>query len=390
MIDPASAAAPGDVLLSGQDPTGARVVSVVAAMRYLVARNGACSDAGPPIVATELTYYDDDAAQGRLQPRVLRRDIDAYAWRGFTDIVVQGTARSERARSALLVTLECASVQLALAVRVSGDRWIERGPGGLRFSEPQPFTAMPMRFDRAYGGFDRLAEARHGNPKLREFMTTQFGPESAQRSSRFAYPRNPAGKGYVIDADSAVGTPLPNLEFPNDALTPERLLAPVDAWARRPYPAAFDWFSHAWFPRIGMLGIVPPTQDDEPPQPETGLGLLAPDIRKIPRLKRVRHELAQGSHPFLWRHRLKGDEQIQVTAMSTDGRDFQVTLPAHRPHIFIKQPSEPEEAAPAVLDAVFIETDLDRVTLVWRGSLRAHKPEMPRGFECLCTHRVTW
>lgn len=374
-----------DSILSGQDPAGARIVSVVTVMRFSVARNGCCTDPEAFSGQTELLYHEGVAAQGRLQPRVLQRDIDLYAWRNFTDLVVQGTVRSERSQKILPVTLTCNG--LALDVRVTGDRWVERGPAGLCFSEPQPFTEMPMRYDRAYGGFDALAEKRLGEPAVRKFMETQF-PEIAQRTSRFTYPRNPAGCGYVIDPDSAVGVQLPNLEFPGDALTLDRLVAPADEWARRPYPAAFDWFSHAWFPRMGLFGVIPPTRDDEPPQPETGLGILAPNVAKLPRLQRLRHEFAQGAHPYLWRHRLAGDEQIRVTAMSTDGRDFQVNLPARRPRIFIKQLTDSEETAPVVLDAVFIETDNDRVTLVWRGSLPARRPGMPRGWEKFCTHRV--
>lgn len=377
-----------DAILSGQDLSGAHVASVVTAMRYTVARTGQCIHPEEPAVQTDVAYHPE-SVQGRLRPRALARDIDLYAWRSFTDVVIQGTARVERPHTALAVTLECTAVRLAIEVHVTGDRQVERGPVGLRFSEPLPFTEMPMTYDRAYGGFDALADLRLGNPRVREFMATQL-PDVVSRTSRFAYPRNPAGRGYVIDPDSAVGVSLPNIEFPGDALTPQRIVAPANEWTRRPYPAGFDWFAHAWFPRVGMIGVLPPTRDDESPEPETGLGILAAHAAGLPRSQRIRHELAQGAHPYLWRHRLRGDEQLRVTAMSTDGRDFQVHLPDHRPRIYIKQFTGPEEPAPVVLDAVFVETDLDRVTLVWRGTLPARKPGMQRGWERFCAHRVVW
>ena len=126
------------------------------------------------------------------------------------------------------------------------------------------------------------------------------------------------------------------------------------------------------------------------PPREVELGILERDLLQRPLLQRLGHGFSQGAHPYLWRHRLLGDETLRVNAMSADGRDSVVRLQPYHPRVHITQPARPEAEAPVVLDCVFWETDEKRVTLVWRGSLPAAHPGTVAGWEERCSYRVGW
>lgn len=385
---------PNSTIVTGEDPSGHAIVSAVAIMRYNVGADGTCIPLGvaDSQLVTDIVEYSGIIHPGTIQPPILQRDADLYAWRAYTDLVVQGTVRSEAAVKSLLVSLSCAGSRnrFALDIQATGDRRVERSPAGLRLTDPEPFTEMPMRHDRSYGGIDEQAEARHVEPEDLAQMCAMTDQLAERTDSEYAYPRNHAGRGYLVDPDGADGLRWPNLEFPNELLHLHRLAAPMDQWGPRPYPACFDWFSHAWFPRIAFLGVLPVMQDNRLPDAELRMGLLEPDLADQPLFERAPHGYAQGAHPYLWRHRLLGDEEIRITHMSIDGREFRLQLPACPPRIFIKQFSAPASPALVVLDCIFVETDRSQVSLIWRGTLPAPHRHLPHGWQQFCEARVVW
>src|SRR5690606_6624968 len=251
--------------------------------------------------------------------------------------------------------------------------WVEQGAYGLRLSEPEPFEQMPLRLDKAYGGTDERARVEHGNREEDAMIFDTVGEEEDREYSEYSYPRNAAGKGYVVEPAAAVGTEWPNLELLDERLSLERLVAPVEAWGERPYPICFDWFPHAFFPRVAFFGEIPMTTDGEVPAREVQMGLLPPDLTRRPLLARPKHQFAQGAHPMLWRHRLRGDEQIECSAIGRDGAPLRVQLPRLSPSVRIRplgsksEPPRPETK----LDLVLIEADRQEVTLLWRATVPA-------------------
>ena len=90
-------------------------------------------------------------------------------------------------------------------LRVSGDRvWGAGGP-----SAPEPFTRMPLVYERAFGGVDRQV--------ARSRSATGTG---AIRSAR----------GFAVTRDNLDGVPLPNIEYPDELIA---------SWDDRPRPAGF-------------------------------------------------------------------------------------------------------------------------------------------------------
>ena len=106
------------------------------------------------------------------------------------------------------------------------------------FTDPKPFKAMELLYERAYGGVDVRSD-----PKV-----------------PCIYARNHLGRGFVVkNLEKAVESlPLPNLEDPADRLTPDRLcVGKFWEWERQPMPAAFGWFSKYWRPRALYAGVMP-------------------------------------------------------------------------------------------------------------------------------------
>lgn len=380
-------------LASGFAPNGEPIVSVLFGRSYAVIPGGACELLdGAFELQRELAYYKNINYPGWIRPSLLLRDVDLYPWRSFTDLVVQGTARSERPRESLSVRLSCVGPKTSIVreIAVTGDRFVDAGPTGLRLSDPEPFTEMPIRYDKAYGGTDERTEAQRADPKKLELIRQQVGDEEDRELSAYSYPRNPAGKGYLIAMENAPGAAWPNLQLPEDTLRLERLAAPLDAWGSRPYPAAFDWFPHPWFPRVAFFGEFMPTHDGQVPDPEARLGILERDIVDKPLLKRPKHGFSQGAHPFLARSRLVGDEELRVTAMSPDGRDFFAALPKERPRVRLSLLGASETTLQASLDLVFAETDRMILTLVWRATLMSEKKHLPVDWVSKSRYRIEW
>jgi len=318
--------------------------------------------------------YKDIQYPGRYRPPLLRRDADLQPRRHGTDVVIQGVWRSDARVRTALCTLTCrGAAAFRQEIILTGDRHVERGRSGWRFSEPELFSEMPIRYDRAYGGTDERTALRHPDP-YEEALRGLLSEEAFYSSSTYSYPRNPAGRGYVVDEESLDGTPLPNLEWPDRLLALDHMVVSLDRWDERPTPAAFDWYGHGWFPRVAFADDFEPTLDDRTPAAEVALGIIPANLRQIPLIERPSDAFFQGANPRLWRRRLRGDEAIEVTGMSPDGHDNAIALPGLVPQVSARIEGQAEVRAAGILDVVFIETEFQRLTLVWRARLPAGDP----------------
>ncbi len=381
-------------ILSGMAPNGVPLISVVTGRTYSVTHGGKCEPA--PVtyqLVTEPDYYKHIDYEGHYRPSLLKRDIDGFCWRNLTDLVVQGVARVDKPVMSMSVKLSCHGKQVNIAKEIlaTGDRWVEQGRTSPVLTEPVPFFEMPIRYDKAYGGTDEKAEAQFADVEELQVVRNYVDADEFLEISEYSYPRNPAGKGYLVDEGGIIGMPWPNLEFPDDRLRLASVIAPLEAWGDRPYPACFDWFSHAWFPRVAFFGEVDETTDGRMPKIEVDLGILPWDLDNIPLIRRPKHGFAQGAHPFLCRNRFQGDETITVTHMSNDGRNFIVRLPAERPTVRLRDHTGREHSLDCSLDLVFVETEKDQVTLLWRASLLLDKDtKLPMKWQDECDARVEW
>lgn len=378
-------------LVDGVAPNGKPIVSLLFGVTFGVGKEGACIGRRSELAEEYLTAKASVPTRW-TKPSLLVRDVDLYAWRNLTDLVVQGVARVDKPTKSFEVTLQATgSIKpLKQTLVCTGDRFVDKGSGGLVASEPEELDEIHLSYENAYGGTDEEAEEVLLDRELVDFMTKSLGPEENEELSFFSYPRNPAGKGYLVHEAGAVGTPLPNLEFADDRLSMAQLIRPMEEWGVRPMPAAFDWQHPAWFPRCAFLGDFPPTSDDRVPELERKLGLFDERFDKLAIIDRPKHGFANGAHPYLARRRFEGDERISLTRTSRDGRDFLVKLPGLKPSVSLALPGEAKVKVPASVDLVFVETELEQVTVVWRATHFREREHLPLGWEERCEPKIHW
>lgn len=317
-----------------------------------------------PLCCHELPWYEVEPPE--VAP--LAYDDDTAAFRKATDVVVQGSAHTygtPRSETGVRVTIGA----FERTIRVVGDRSLEWLNGAARFGEPEPFESLPIRYDRAYGGFDATAHARFPDPMLEAFarIRPEWGLECA---TDFHYPRNPAGAGFLIhlDEESVAGARVPNLEYPEDPLTPERLAvgAPT-AWPAGPLPAGMDWQDPSWFPRCAYLGTAGPPEHAGPvAEIERGWG--APDLFEIPLLTQsvaLRSEFAQAASPGMSFPQLPLDVPFQLENLHPEQPRWLFQLPAERPAVALDLGGVGMTPLTTQLNSVVVRPDEGELVMVW-------------------------
>jgi len=324
--------------------------------------------------------YDPDTTGTKVSPPSW--DSDAFAFKNATDVVVQGHAYGYNSRAT--IDAELRTGRLCRIVRVTGDRRCEWANGRIRFGPPVPFEKVPLRYDRAYGGCDVTALERLGDPILKAFGAIQ--PEwHLERCTRFHYPRNPSGVGYLIEADRAAveALRLPNLEFPFDLLTPERLVVGNwRSWISAPLPAGFDWYDPAWFPRLAYIGERP----DYDPNPghiaEVDLGWAPREIvtKESGAPKAWDSRFFQGASPGLSIANLDCDAEFTVRHLFPDSPEQRIRLPEYSPRATIVISATETTSMETRLNAVVIQPDTRQMVIVWSARAKVGRPYAAQHF----------
>jgi hypothetical protein len=267
----------------------------------------------PLVMADE--YYGDPACSS------LKAVSDLHIGKPGTDVLVTGHARAPRPTTEMTVMVSVAERHRTL--RVVGDR-VWRGDGTAY--EPEPFTEMPLVWERAYGG------VHQGSDKV------------------LAEERNPVGCGFPGEREPAEleGTPAPNLLDP--AAPPEKL---GDAAV----PVCFAPCAPAWLPRREFAGTYDAAWQ------RTRAPYLPEDFD--PRF------LQCAADSFRFERFLQGTEPVQVSGMTLEG-PIEFAVPTVRPQIEVVVAGSP--ASPrAELETLWIEPDDNRATLTWRANLPADR-----------------
>ena len=324
-----------------------QIVSIGWKETYDIAEDGFCG------LAEEQAPFED--------PTEERPEPEFFPYKSATDLVVQGAAHAPGERSVPEMIAAVLVGRMRKEIKVIGDRTCTYQHGQApKFSEPEPFTTMPLGYERAYGGKDPSPREK----TLEELLAVHPG----------TYPRNDTGRGYVLanEPDSMEGLALPNLENPRDRLTPNRLVVGDSSnWWKQPLPESFDWTRPHWYPRMVHLGLAPEG--------------LPSDERLISEVKKgylpVGHQRLC-ANPFTDPHfslrftngaawdlifpYLRADEQIKLKGMRPQG-DWLVQLPGTAPEMLVRFRGASSRVLP-VLHTVLIQTDEARLTLVWRGA----------------------
>ena len=365
---------PPEMQVSGRDDAGRPILSLLAKRTYAFGQDGECQPgASQALLIGEPRY----AADGL----VLEEDTDLWPFKPRTDVVVRGHAYNhpQTAQFFAGVSVEGATKTLA----VFGDRRCTVARDGrVLFSSPTVPERVALSYALAYGGRDTAAEAVHGNPAalLRPYLPRGTDAAALDAASPFVYPRNPAGRGYLVQlAKGAVeALVLPNLEDPDDLLHPERLAAGVPGrWPLQPLPASLGWLDYGAFPRAAWLGALADHEQGLDPErvAEVRRGHCRPDIfREKNPPDALSLEGANGASLGLRLPHLKGGEWIELRNLSPAREVLRVRLPRQRPKLSVDGREGALVATTPVIHAVVLEPDRSSVAVVWRGSALARRP----------------
>ena len=253
----------------------------------------------------------------------LRFESDLVLTKKTTDVIVAGHAYAPQGSTVTELDIGFRLGPLTKRLRVFGDRsW---GAGGS--SPPEPFSKIPLIYERAFGGTDR---------------------KSTHPETDWDW-RNPVGTGFAVARDTLLGTRLPNVEYPDE---------PVSSWHDRPRPAGVGPISSHWQPRASLAGtydemwmkerqpLLPDDFDDRFYQ-------CAPPDQQTPNF-------------------LRGGEPVALYGLTPAG-DLRFFLPKvflGFETVFYDRTSQIHKERR--LHTVIIEPDFPRVSVVWHTSLPCH------------------
>ncbi|NVB42735.1 DUF2169 domain-containing protein [Pseudenhygromyxa sp. WMMC2535] len=211
------------------DGEGGEVELIVVKAAFECSSDGALRVADEP---TPVRMVDEARGEpGRSGPL---HDHDLVLHKPRVDVLVHGQAHAPYGEPAgeLLVEIRIArgpqDILLHKSLVVCGDRRWE-GEERDRAAAPEPFTAMPLCWERAFGGMlGPLAEGEEDEDDRAEL-------------------RNPVGVGFrgARSVDEAVASELPNIEYPD-----ARVASPGD----RVRPAGLGPVGRGWAPRLARAG----------------------------------------------------------------------------------------------------------------------------------------
>jgi hypothetical protein len=281
------------------------------------------------VVAVKATFDikpDGSTEVSDDQPRVLRvpeyygepgkssikYETDLVLTKNTTDVIVVGHAYAPNGQPVTTLDVGFRVGPLQKLLRVLGDRrW-----GGFGPTAPEPFTKMPLVYERAFGGVD----------------------------VKSAHP-----DGFAVDSAHLEAVPVPNVEWP------DRL---ISSWKDRPAPAGFGAVASHWQPRVSFAG----TYDERwaktrqpllPADFDERFFQCAPTDQQAPQF-------------------LTGGEPVVLLNLSPAG-----TLRFVLPKPYLGFETHFYDGTQVIhttrkLHTVIIEPDFPRVSLVWHSALPCH------------------
>lgn len=304
-----------------RDRDGAEVWLVAVRGTFLIGPTGVTKPAEEqPEVVMAPKYREEPTNSSLLY------DTDLPHKKVATDVLLHGHAYAPGGKPVTEVDVTLRVDNIKKTLRVVGDRVWENGVVGVKLSKPEPFTKMPITYERAYGGRDETA---------------------ADTKEHSWEPRNPVGTGFATRAEHLLGKPGPNIEDP---------IAPMSAM-KRPRPAGFGPIPGHWPPRTDFCGTYDAKWEEE------RLPLLPDDFddhfyQSAP--------LDQQVPDFL-----RGGELVELHNLTPKGL-LRFRLPRVRLRFLTRFGLDDFQVHRGLLHSVIVEPDVPRVIMVWHTHLPCH------------------
>jgi len=324
MADLENATRFGAIAIPSSDRDGRDLLLIVVAARFhLPTPRTSGADllpvevqAPPPRVET----YCGEPGQSSV-----RLEGQAGYTRPATDIYVWGQACAPKARPIERMEVSIQVGPCSTRLCVFGERvWQRSLARGAVPSAPEAFVAMPLVWERAFGG---------------------VAPESSEARPLFE-PRNPVGCGLRASARDAVDQPVPNIEDPRNL---------ISCLADRPAPLGVGPIARNWQPRLGYAG----TYDGAWQRQRAPLWPTDFDERFF----------CAAPEALQARPHLQGGERVVMEGLHPEG-SIAFSLPKLR-FITRSRFSDREIRRSLILDGVLIDTEIMQLTMYYRGTVEA-------------------
>lgn len=265
----------------------------------------------------------EDQYRGEPGTTSLKAASDLGLIKPGTDVLMIGTAHTPGGKPATQTDVSLAVGSVTKTVRVFGDRVWESGLWGAKSSPPEPFQAIPLVWERAFGGFDQTEEEE---PKV------------------YVEEKNPVGLGFRVKRGSKAidGIKLPNIEDPGQM---------ISSWKDRPTPVCFAPVCASWEPRKSYAGTY-----DEPWQKHRA-PYLPEDFD--PRFFQL------ATPDLIVPGYLQGGEEVRILGATPSG-ELRFGLPRCAIQVTYRLENQNHVRSPS-MDTVIIEPDESRLCLLWRA-----------------------
>jgi hypothetical protein len=195
------------------------------------------------------------------------------------------------------------------------------------------------------------------------------------------YPANMAGRGFCVShlEEAVENLPLPNIEDPDDPLTPESIVMDLVTFDLKKLrtPAGWAAYPMAWYPRAGHFGCyfwdveqakevmekVKADYDEDDPDDK----VVLEQLKKLD-IPLMDPRAFQEAHPGMQVKELRGDEEIWLTHLTPEGQLY-FRLPGVHPTVTLDMSRGPE-LLKMRLDTLLIDVEdpaKPAVELVWRA-----------------------
>lgn len=290
---------------------------------YVVVKGTFGIGAGVTLVDVQTPPCETDVYWTEPHKSSLKYASDIHTGKPATDIVVLGHACAPAQKEVTELDVGVAVGEVQKSVRVFGDRVWRDG----KITRPLPFKAMPIVYERAYGGV--------------QIVDGEVADAEA---------RNPVGRGFAGSRKEGDmnDVPLPNLEDPAQLIRCQN---------DRPAPASFGAYAPNWQPRAGFAG----TYDEV--WRKTRAPYLPFDFDG---------RFLNAAHPdLIYPGFLQGGEPVTITHMHPNG-PIRFDVPQVRLVTRVKVASA-TESPPFRLETLILEPNQLKASLVWRAALPCDK-----------------
>lgn len=297
-----------------RDRDGGEVWLVAVRCTFRVHQDGTTSVADEQDSEVLGPKYRGDPAESSLL-----YDSDYYLTKPTTDVLLHGRAHAPGGRPTTQVDVTMRVGEIRKTLRVTGDRPYQPGMRGYVAGRAEPFTEMPLTYERAYGGTEPAPPKKPDRPQFDD--------------------RNPVGTGFA----PAAGKSAPNVEYPG-----------VNLGNR---PAGFGPIPPHWRPRVRYAGTYDEAWQRErcplyPTDLDDRFFLCSPEDQRPKEF-------------------LGGAEPVELLNLTPTGR-----LAFRLPRVAFGFETEfrggERVRHRGRLHTVILEPDVPRVILVWRTELSCH------------------